>query len=113
MLDEATSSVDFETDAFIQRTIRSEFGNRACTVLTIAHRLDTIMDSDRIIVMDGGRVGECDTPAALLRNPRSLFSQLLAADRGLLREESVVYESTNEELDSPQIVASFPGRSDA
>ena len=71
------------------------------------------MDSDRIVVMDRGRVGECDTPAALLRNPRSLFSQLLAADRGMLNEESVVYESTADELDSPQMAASSHQRSDA
>ena len=113
LLDEATSSVDFETDAFIQKTIRSEFGNRVCTVLTIAHRLDTIMDSDRILVMDSGRVAECDTPAALLRNSRSLFSQLLAADRGVLEDEAVVYESISDDLDTPQTLAYSNWQSDA
>ena len=71
------------------------------------------MDSDRIVVMDRGRVGECDTPATLLQNPRSLFSQLLAADRGMLNEDAIVYESAAEELDSPPIVASSQGRLDA
>jgi ABC-type multidrug transport system fused ATPase/permease subunit len=89
--------VDYETDAFIQKTIRTEFGKKACTILTIAHRLDTIMDSDRIIVMDRGRVGECDTPAALLKNPESLFSQLVAADRGIIKEETVLYELVSDD----------------
>lgn len=102
LLDEATSSVDYETDSFIQKTIRKEFGNRSCSVLTIAHRLDTIMDSDRIIVMDQGRVGEVGSPASLLRNPKSLFTQLVAADKGIFEDENdkVHYESISDESDS-------------
>ncbi|CAB1113175.1 ABC [Ectocarpus sp. CCAP 1310/34] len=79
LLDEATSSVDYETDNVIQSTLRSAF--RDCTVLTIAHRLNTIMDSDRILVMDDGKVAELDSPAALLEDPTSQFSQLLASER--------------------------------
>lgn len=72
-IDEATASVDFETDAFIQATIRAKF--KAVTVLTVAHRVNTIVDYDRVIVMDEGRVAEFDTVAALLgRN--SLFARL-------------------------------------
>eukprot|EP00050_Salpingoeca_kvevrii_P019493 m.86620 g.86620 ORF g.86620 m.86620 type:complete len:1342 (+) comp8438_c0_seq2:3-4028(+) len=73
VLDEATANVDFETDALIQQTIRSQFSS--CTVLTVAHRLRTIMDSDRVIVMDQGRVVEMDVPYLLLQDPQSLFSQ--------------------------------------
>ncbi|XP_078352062.1 ATP-binding cassette sub-family C member 10-like isoform X2 [Oculina patagonica] len=78
-IDEATASVDLETDQLIQKTIRSEF--RDSTVLTIAHRLDTIMDSDRVLVMDRGTVLECDTPQTLLGNKRSFFYGLVHSSR--------------------------------
>ncbi|KAI4466024.1 atp-binding cassette sub-family c [Holotrichia oblita] len=75
VLDEATANVDPETDNLIQRTIRNKF--RDCTVLTIAHRLNTIMDSDRIIVMDAGRIVECDHPHLLLQNENGYFTKLV------------------------------------
>lgn len=71
ILDEATAAIDLETDDLIQKTIRTEF--KDCTVLTIAHRLNTIMDSDRIIVLDKGCIVECDTPSNLISNPNSTF----------------------------------------
>ncbi|XP_060530036.1 multidrug resistance-associated protein 1-like isoform X5 [Cylas formicarius] len=71
ILDEATAAVDLETDDLIQKTIRTKFND--CTVLTIAHRLNTIMDSDRVIVLDKGRIVEFDSPAALLRRPETIF----------------------------------------
>ena len=75
VMDEATASVDVETDAVIQRAIRLDFSY--ATVLTIAHRLNTIMDSDKILVMDDGRAAEYDKPEVLLRDSSSLFSALV------------------------------------
>jgi ATP-binding cassette, subfamily C (CFTR/MRP), member 4 len=77
LLDEATASVDANTDALIQRMIRAAFPRS--TVLVIAHRLNTIMDMERILVMDDGKAVEFDTPQALLQNPKSLFSQMVEA----------------------------------
>jgi ABC-type transport system involved in cytochrome bd biosynthesis fused ATPase/permease subunit len=74
-MDEATAAVDFETDSFIQKTIRTEFSN--CTILTIAHRINTIMDYDRILVLNHGTIAEFDTPDELLRNPNSIFYSLV------------------------------------
>ncbi|CAB3237244.1 unnamed protein product [Arctia plantaginis] len=71
VLDEATANVDPKTDEFIQKTIRTRFAD--CTVLTVAHRLNTIMDSDRVIVMDCGRLVEFDYPHKLLNNPEGYF----------------------------------------
>lgn len=75
-IDEATASVDFETDAFIQATIRQKFKN--VTVLAVAHRINTIVDYDRVLVMDEGRVAEFDTPSNLLSRgaDSSLFARL-------------------------------------
>ncbi|XP_063890892.1 ATP-binding cassette sub-family C member 4 [Helicoverpa armigera] len=66
VLDEATANVDPQTDALIQNTIRNKFAE--CTVLTIAHRLHTVMDSDKVLVMDAGRMVEFDHPHILLQN---------------------------------------------
>ncbi|RLV95497.1 Oligomycin resistance ATP-dependent permease YOR1 [Spathaspora sp. JA1] len=74
ILDEATSSVDYETDHKIQNTIASEFAN--CTILCIAHRLKTIINYDRILVMDKGRVSEFDSPWKLFNQPGSLFREM-------------------------------------
>ncbi|GAB2214047.1 hypothetical protein Droror1_Dr00018380 [Drosera rotundifolia] len=75
VLDEATAAVDVRTDALIQRTIREEF--KACTMLIIAHRLNTIIDCDRILLLDAGRVLEYDTPENLLLNEESSFSKMV------------------------------------
>lgn len=74
-LDEATASVDGETDALIQKMLRSRFVGT--TLLTIAHRLNTIMDYDVILVIDAGRCAEFGTPAELLANTDGIFSQLV------------------------------------
>ncbi|KAJ2055139.1 Multidrug resistance-associated protein 1, partial [Coemansia sp. S146] len=74
ILDEATANVDLETDKSIQAVISTEFND--CTVLTIAHRLDTIMNSNRIIVMDKGTIAEVGTPQELLAKD-GMFAQLV------------------------------------
>ncbi|KAK0042761.1 multidrug resistance-associated protein 1 [Biomphalaria pfeifferi] len=71
ILDEATAAVDMETDELIQATIRNEFSD--CTILTIAHRLNTVMDYDRILVLDQGEIKEYDSPQKLLENQQSIF----------------------------------------
>uniref|UniRef100_A0A8C8SUN0 Multidrug resistance-associated protein 1 n=1 Tax=Pelusios castaneus TaxID=367368 RepID=A0A8C8SUN0_9SAUR len=79
VLDEATAAVDLETDDLIQSTIRTQFED--CTVLTIAHRLNTIMDYERILVLDKGKIVECDSPANLLQKKGIFYS--MAKDSGL------------------------------
>ncbi|CAO3570447.1 unnamed protein product [Mortierella alpina] len=74
VLDEATAAVDVETDELIQRTIREEFKDR--TILTIAHRIKTVMDSDKILVLEKGRVEEYDAPSVLLKQKQGLFYSL-------------------------------------
>uniref|UniRef100_A0A6M2DRX2 ABC-type glutathione-S-conjugate transporter n=1 Tax=Xenopsylla cheopis TaxID=163159 RepID=A0A6M2DRX2_XENCH len=80
VLDEATAAVDLETDDLIQTTIKTEF--KDCTILTIAHRLNTIMDSDRVIVLDKGQISEFAPPQDLLQNKNSAFYSM-AKDAGL------------------------------
>ncbi|XP_010051993.2 ABC transporter C family member 12 [Eucalyptus grandis] len=75
VLDEATAAVDVRTDALVQKTIREEF--TCCTMLIIAHRLNTIIDSDRVLVLDAGQVAEHDTPENLLSNEASAFSKMV------------------------------------
>uniref|UniRef100_A0A8C3KKR0 Canalicular multispecific organic anion transporter 1 n=1 Tax=Calidris pygmaea TaxID=425635 RepID=A0A8C3KKR0_9CHAR len=84
ILDEATAAVDLETDHLIQTTIRSEFAD--CTVLTIAHRLHTIMDSNRVLVLQAGRIVEYDSPEELLQK-QGVFSSM-AKDAGITATES-------------------------
>merc|ERR1719489_435903 len=83
ILDEATAAVDLETDDLIQATIRKEFADS--TVLTIAHRLNTIMDYDKIMVLDKGLLVEYDTPNNLLEDESSIFHGM-AADAGISPE---------------------------
>ncbi|KAL5251848.1 hypothetical protein ACHWQZ_G014863 [Mnemiopsis leidyi] len=75
VIDEATANVDEKTDQLIQSTLREKFSD--CTVLTIAHRINTIIDSDRVMVMDSGKLVEFDHPAVLLENPASIFYDLV------------------------------------
>ncbi len=80
ILDEATAAIDLKTDDLIQATIRREF--RHCTVVTIAHRLNTIADSDIVVVLDEGRVAEVGVPGELMTSDKGLFATL-AANAGM------------------------------
>ncbi|XP_054480100.1 ATP-binding cassette sub-family C member 4-like [Anoplopoma fimbria] len=75
VIDEATANVDPRTDELIQKTIRNKFSE--CTVLTIAHRLNTIIDSDRILVLDAGRIHAYDEPYTLLQDPDGIFYKMV------------------------------------
>ena len=81
VMDEATAAVDPKTDGLIQETIRSEF--KGYTVLTIAHRLNTIMDYDKILVLDKGMVSQFDSPEELLKDRSGIFHGL-CSDAGLV-----------------------------
>ncbi|XP_031564753.1 multidrug resistance-associated protein 4-like [Actinia tenebrosa] len=75
VLDEATANVDYNTDQRLQHVIRNTFSS--CTVLTIAHRLNTILDYDRVVVLDGGHVVENDRPDVLATRSNGVFAKLL------------------------------------
>jgi len=79
VMDEATASIDNETDATIQQMIRENFAE--ATVLTIAHRLNTIMDSDRILVLDDGHIAELDTPENLMAQEHGHFKAMVEKSR--------------------------------
>lgn len=74
-IDEATANIDYETDRMIQETLRCSF--RKSTVITIAHRISTVLDSDRIIVMGDSEILEFDTPENLVENQNSHFNRLV------------------------------------
>ena len=79
IMDEATASIDNETDSFIQTMVRDMFSD--ATVLTIAHRLNTILDSDRILVLDDGNVAEFDAPGKLLADKDGEFFKMVAKSK--------------------------------
>ncbi|KAK7866066.1 hypothetical protein R5R35_013565 [Gryllus longicercus] len=108
VLDEATANVDPQTDALIQETIRRKFGDR--TVLTIAHRLNTIMDSDKVLVMDAGQAVEYDHPHILLQNKESIFYGLVQeTDKSMAEELAQIAEkSYNRKRQTEDLVKSRP-----
>ncbi|CAH2223667.1 multidrug resistance-associated 4 [Pelobates cultripes] len=104
IIDEATANVDPRTDELIQKTIREKFED--CTVLTIAHRLNTIIDNDKIMVLDSGRVKEYDEPYILLENKESLFYKMVqqvgkAEAAALTQVAKEIYLNKNQQR-SPQ-----------
>ena len=76
LIDEATANVDLNTDAFIQKKIKEIF--KDSTVLTIAHRLNTIVNCDRIVILDRGNLIECDSPRALIQVRASILKSTLS-----------------------------------
>ncbi|CAG2238338.1 ABCC4 [Mytilus edulis] len=102
MIDEATANVDPRTDALIQNTIREKF--RYCTVLTIAHRLNTIMDSDKVLVLDEGNIMEFDHPYLLLQIEDGYFSKMVqqtgpSEAEHLLSIAKDTYDSSGKEVE--------------
>ncbi len=81
ILDEATAACDIETDKLIQGTIREKFSH--CTIITIAHRLHTVLDYDRIFVLDQGQLVEVGKPQVLLEKTDSIF-YALAKEAGIV-----------------------------
>ena len=86
ILDEATANVDFKTDRLIQEVIRNRF--KDSTVVTIAHRLNTIMDYDKVLVMEQGRVVEFDKPELLLENKNGFLARLVQASNSAAPQTS-------------------------
>lgn len=84
VMDEATANVDCKTDQLIQETTRNKF--KHCTVITIAHRLNTIIDYDRVLVMENGQAVEYDKPDNLLRNDKAQFSRLYHGQGNIVYE---------------------------
>ncbi|XP_037318655.1 ATP-binding cassette sub-family C member 4-like isoform X2 [Pungitius pungitius] len=108
VIDEATANVDPRTDALIQKTIRDKFSE--CTVLTIAHRLNTIVDSDRILVLDAGRIHAYDQPYNLLQDTEGIFYKMVQQTgkqeaAALLAAAKRVHDSRShsDECESPNI----------
>jgi len=81
VLDEATSSIDMKTDAQVQETIRREFVQKGVTVITVAHRLETVLGYDRILVLDAGVPVEFGPPDELLRRSGGYLRYLFDADK--------------------------------
>jgi ABC-type multidrug transport system fused ATPase/permease subunit len=93
VLDEATSSVDSGTDQQVQDTIRRQFVDKGVTVITVAHRLDTVLGYDKIAVLGDGKIVEYGAPSALLKMPRGELRRLVDADR--LNKQKGGKRSTN------------------
>ncbi|XP_034117135.2 probable multidrug resistance-associated protein lethal(2)03659 isoform X3 [Drosophila albomicans] len=98
VMDEATANVDPQTDALIQATIRNKF--RECTVLTIAHRLNTIMDSDKVLVMDAGQLVEFGSPYELLTQCDSKIFHSMVMETGQRNYEGLLHVAEKAHLES-------------
>ncbi|KAG4235641.1 Multidrug resistance-associated protein 5 [Phytophthora cactorum] len=83
VMDEATANVDQESDKLIQQTMKESFGDGNNTVLCIAHRIETIMDSDKILVLDAGELVEFDSPTSLLQVEGGVFKSLVESGKAV------------------------------
>lgn len=97
ILDEATSNVDMQTDSFIQDVIKKNFGDK--TVITIAHRLNTIADYDRVIVMKRGRLAEEGSPYELLEKKSFFYRMVKMTGRNSLEIRSQARLSSKKKLE--------------
>lgn len=102
LLDEATASIDYQTDAQIQETIRDEFSQT--TVITIAHRLRSIIDYDMILVLDAGMVKEYDKPHTLLQRPDSIFRTMCESSGELEQLEELAAKAFISQSASENVV---------
>ncbi|GJJ74211.1 ATP-binding cassette, subfamily C (CFTR/MRP), member 1 [Entomortierella parvispora] len=113
IMDEATASVDVATDVMLQKAIRVDFADS--TVLTIAHRLNTVIDYSRVLVLDHGEIKEFDTPANLLARPDSVFGSMVdetgPANSALLR--SLAIAAANGQAVAVEEVLAVSGETEA
>ncbi|CAG8602800.1 21542_t:CDS:10 [Gigaspora margarita] len=105
IMDEATASIDFRTDHLIQTTIRNEF--KDSTVITIAHRLRTVADYDRILVMDAGEVAEFDAPYLLMQKPDGVFRGMCERSGELAELMEIAKQKYEKNKSHPQLGESF------
>lgn len=97
ILDEPTSNLDAETDAVLQNEVQTSFADR--TILTIAHKLETVMESDRVIVLDEGKLVEFDAPSELMKLRRGHFRGLVESSRSQMaqrKKSRIRYESDSD-----------------
>uniref|UniRef100_H3HA09 Uncharacterized protein n=1 Tax=Phytophthora ramorum TaxID=164328 RepID=H3HA09_PHYRM len=106
VMDEATANVDQESDKLIQQTMKESFGGGASTVLCIAHRIETIMDSDKILVLDAGEVVEYDTPSALLHVKGGVFQSLVESSKAVGRDTAT--SANYHEVKTPRASSALP-----
>lgn len=97
----AYTLVDFETDALIQKTVREAFSS--CTRLTIAHRLNTVVDSDKVLVLDKGFVGEFDSPKNLVLNKQSIFTSMID-ETGAANAEALKRIALGEQVNATEVL---------
>lgn len=100
ILDEATSSVDFATDAAIQKILREEF--RKSLLINVAHRLSTVVDYDRVIVLEDGQVAELDTPLNLMQKDGGVFREMCLNSESYAEIEAAILREMKEAREAQQ-----------